>query len=120
LVRWFGSPDFCPLLPVMVMVPGAPAPTIIPGFGHATAAELRDCAVVVWHQQTEKLVKMGRLFDFDDLRERRGLMRREEVDPATREAMLRRIQKHRANPVTDPFRQPVRRNPTGRIVFGGK
>jgi len=83
LVRWFGSPHFAPHLPVMVMVPGAPAPTLIPGFGYATAAELRDCAVVTWHEQTERLAKTGRILDFDTLRERHGLMRREEVDTAT-------------------------------------
>lgn len=120
LVRWFGSPNFCPLLPVMVMVPGAPAPTLIPGFGHATAAELRDCAVVTWHEQTERLAKTGRILDFDALRERRGLMRREDVDPAIRDAMLRRIARHKANPVTDPPRQPVYPNPTGRTLFERK
>lgn len=117
LVRWFGSPDFCPYLPIMVMVPGLQAPTLIAGLGYATAAELRDCAVATWYQQTEKLAKTGRLVDFDELRDRRGLMRREEVDPAVREAMLRRIAQHKANPVTDPPRQPVRQNPTNRKLY---
>jgi len=116
LVSWFGSADFCPNLPVMVMVPGT-QPTLIPGFGYATAAELRDCAVVAWHTQTEKLAKTGRVLDFDALRERRGLMRREDVDPAVREAMLRRIAQHKAHPVTDPFRQPIRPNPMNRTLF---
>ena len=118
LVRWFGSPDFCPNLPIMVIVPGAPAPTLIPGFGYATAAELRDCAVAVWYQQTERLTKTGKMFNYDELRERSGLMRREEVDPAVREAMLRRIEQHKANPLTDPPRQPVYQNPTNRKVYG--
>jgi hypothetical protein len=117
LVRWFGSADFCPVLPIMVMVPGAPTPTLIPGAGYATAAELRDCAVAVWYQQTERLTATGGLADFDALRERRGLMRREEVDPAVREAMLRRIAQHKANPITDPPRQPVYQNPTNRVVY---
>jgi len=116
LVNWFGSPDFCPNLPIMVMVPGT-QPTLIPGFGYATAAELRDCAVVTWHTQTEKLARTGRILDFDALRERRGLMRREDVDSAVREAMLRRIAQHKAHPLTDPFRQPVYPNPTNRTLF---
>ena len=116
LVNWFGSPDFCPNLPIMVMVPGT-QPTLIPGFGYATAAELRDCAVVTWHTQTEKLARTGRILDFDALRERRGLMRREDVDSAVREAMRRRIAQHKAHPVTDPFRQPVYPNPTNRTLF---
>ncbi len=119
LVHWFGSPDFCPNLPVMVMVPGA-QPTLIAGLGYATAAELRDCAVVTWHEQTEKLAKTGSLVDFDALRERHGLMRREDVDAATREALLRRIAQHKANPVSDPYRQPVYPNPTNRTVHERK
>ncbi len=119
LVRWFGSPDFCPNLPIMVMVPGA-QPTLIPGFGYATAAELKDCAVYTWHHQVEKLAKTGTLLDFDELRERHGLMRREDVDAATREALLRRVAQHKANPVTDPPRQPVYPNPTNRKVFERK
>lgn len=119
LVHWFGSPDFCPNLPIMVMVPGA-QPTLIAGLGYATAAELRDCAVVTWHEQTEKLGKMGSLLDFDALRERHGLMRREDVDPATREALLRRVAQHKANPITDPQRVPARRNPTNRTVHERK
>lgn len=117
LVRWFGSPDFCPLLPVMVLVPGAHAPTLIAGFGYATAAELRDCAVVTWHTQTQKLATTGQILDFDTLRERRGLMRREEVDSATREALLQRVARHKANPISDPPRQPVYANPTAKTSF---
>lgn len=120
LVRWFGSPDFCPHLPVMVMVPGTDAPTLIAGMGYATAAELQDCAVVTWHEQTRKLAKTGKIFDFDTLREKHGLMRREEVDDAARDAMLRRVAQHKANPISDPARQPVYPNPTGKKVFGAE
>ena len=119
LVRWFGSADFCPNLPVMVMIPGA-QPTLIAGLGYATAAELQDCAVVTWHEHTEKLAKTGALVDFGALRERHGLMRREDVDAATREALLRRIAQHKASPVSDPYRQPVYPNPTNRKVFERK
>ena len=117
LVRWFGSATFCPLLPVMVIVPGSHAPTLIPGFGYASAAELRDCAVVAWQNQTEQIAMTGGILNFDARRERLGLMRREDVDPAVRNALLDRIAKHKANPVTDPPRQPVYPNPTNRRVF---
>ena len=116
LVYWFGSADFAPYLPVMVMVSGAPAPTLIAGFGYATAAELQDCAVVTWQQQTERLVARGKFLDFDSLRERRGLIRREEVDLAVREALVDRIAKHKANPVSDPPRSPTYPNPRQRSV----
>ena len=72
LVRHFGSPDFAPFQPVMVIAPSAAAPTLIQGMGYATAAELRDCAVVAWHNLTERAA----LLDFDAARERSGLMRR--------------------------------------------
>ena len=117
LVRWFGSPDFCPVLPVMVMVPKVDAPTLIAGMGYATAAELQDCAVVAWHEQTEKLATTGTLLDFDALREKHGLMRREKVDEATRNALLDRIARHKSNPITDPARQPVYPNPTAKTRF---
>jgi hypothetical protein len=117
LVRWFGSPDFAPNLPVMVLVPGAQAPTLIAGMGYATAAELQDCAVVTWEQQTQKLAEGRPLVDFNAARERQGLMRREEVDAATREALRRRVARHKANPVTDPFRQPAYPNPKNKTKF---
>ena len=117
LVCWFGSADFCPNLPVLLLLSGTDAPIAIAGMGFATAAELRDCAVVTWHEKTAKLADDGKLLDFDALRERRGLMRREEVDAATRQALLDRIAKHKANPVSDPPRQPVYPNPTKKMRF---
>lgn len=117
LVRWFGSSDFAPNLPVMVMVPGAHAPTLIAGMGYASAAELQDCAVVTWEQQTTKLAEGKPLLDYDAARERRGLLRREDVDAATRDALLRRVKEHMANPITDPFRQPTYPNPTNKMKF---
>ncbi len=116
LVAWFGDATFCPFLPVLVMVPGT-QPTLIPGYGHAPAAELRDCAVVAWHSQMEKLRLRSTVLDYDALREKRGLMRREEVDAAIRNALADRIARHKSSPVTDPFRQPHYPNPTGKTVF---
>jgi hypothetical protein len=118
LTRWYGDPSFCPLLPVMVIVPGADAPTLIPGFGYATAAELRDCAVVAWHTQEKKIAQGKNIIDFDEARERHGLMRREDVDAAVRQALRDRIAKHKANPISDPPRQLVYPKPTGKTVFG--
>lgn len=118
LVRYFGSPDFCPYLPVLLMVPGAPSPTAIAGLGYATAAELRDDAVVTWHRQSAKFAKGEPIFDFDTLREKHGLMPRDQVDNATRDAMRRRVQEHKANPVSDPPRKPKRANPLSRTAFG--
>ena len=116
LVYWFGSADFCPVLPILVMVPGA-QPTLIPGFGYATASELRDCAVYAWFSQSDKIAKQGNILNFDALREKHGLMRREEVDAAIRTAFYERVKKHKANPITDPFRQPQYERPNKRTLF---
>lgn len=117
LVRWFGDAAFCPYLPVMLLVPGADAPTLIAGLGYATAAELQDCAVVTWERQTGRLKKDGRLLDYDTLREKHGLMRREDVDASIRQALRDRVAQHKANPVSDPPRVPLRANPGNRMLF---
>ena len=115
LVNWYGDASFCPLLPVLIMVSGT-QPTLIPGMGYATAAELRDCAVYAWFNQSDKIAKRGSVWDFNALREKNGLMRREDADAAIREALYARIRKHQANPVTDPFRQPQYIRPTNRTL----
>lgn len=47
-------------------------------------------------------------FDFDAARERANMVRRENVGAAAAEALQSRIRRHKANPVTDPPRQPLR------------
>lgn len=117
LVNWFGDATFCPYLPVLLLVPGAKTAPAINGLGLAPAAEIRDIAVAYWEQTAEDVQKGRSFIDFDEARERRGLMRREDVDAAVREAMRDRAAKHKASPITDPSRQPVYPNPTGKIVF---
>lgn len=115
LVAWFGDADFCPFQPVILLIPGS-QPVSITGAGYATAAELRDCAVTYW-ETTVNRVAAGSVLDFDTLRERRGLAPRDKVDEMIREALWERAAKHKAAPVTDPMRQPVYPNPTGKINF---
>ena len=117
LVAWFGDGNFCPFQPVLLLIPGNPSPIAIVGDGYATAAELRDCAVDQWEITTERIAKTGRNFDFDEARERAGLPRAEDFDTLYREAMWARIQKHKASPVTDPFRQPDYPNETNKVMF---
>lgn len=105
LVRWFGDPNFCPFLPILLLIPGAPGQLV--GMGLATVAELQDEAVARWQLMTRRLEKTGRVVDFDALREKHGFMPSEKVEAAFREALLERIRKHRANPRTDPPRQPL-------------
>jgi len=117
LVRWFGSPEFCPDLPVMVMVPGTDAPVLIAGMSYASAAELQDCAIVTWFDHLDKLAKRGHVLDYDALREEHGLLPREQVDGATRQALRDRVARHRANPISDPPRQPEPAQPATKTSF---
>lgn len=115
LVKWFGAVDFCPLLPVLLLVPGTGG-VLLCGLGYATAAELRDDAVAVWVKNSEKIAKSGSIFDFDELREKHGLIEKAKVKTAMSEAFWERIQRHRASPVTDPFRQPQYPRVNGKTV----
>lgn len=116
LVKWFGDATFAPFLPVLVNAPGGWA--VIAGLGYADAAELQDCAIVLWNERVEKLKKQqGRIFDFDTLREKAGLARKEHAAQAISEAIMARVAKHKANPRTDPFRQMKYPNPTQRVLF---
>ena len=115
LVKWFGDAEFCPFAPIFLMIPGTGG-IVLAGLGYATAAELRDDAVTIWEEKSERLAKTGSLHDFDTLREKHGLMRREDVREATREAFHERIRQHMASPVTDPFREPQYVRVNGKTV----
>jgi hypothetical protein len=94
LARQLGGRDVKPRRPVMVDTGGTR--TLIVGDGDATAAELADLAA----RTVEKHEP-----DFGALRERAGLMRREEVDSAIRNALRDRVKQHQANPLSDPPRK---------------
>lgn len=114
LVHWFGSANFAPFLPILVNAPGGW--TAIAGMGYADAAELQDCAVVLWNRQSEAIARTGTILDFDALREKHGLMRREELEAAVGDAVMRKMAHHRASPVTDPFRVPRHVRVKGKTV----
>ena len=59
----------------------------------------------------------GSLQNYDEVRERNGLMRREAVAEAMHDALTRKIAEHKASPVTNPFRQPKYPNPTNKKQF---
>lgn len=122
LNHWFGDENFEPDLPVLLVIPNPVTGEVhygqIAGLGLAPVYEIRDEAVARWELTEQALVKNGgTLLDFDALREKHGLVRREEVDAAFRNALLDRIAAHKASPVTDPSRQPRYPNPTNRMVF---
>ena len=121
LSHWFGDEAFCPYYPVLLMVPDGKNSVVyeqIAGLGLCEVWELRDTAVAVWEMTEERLAKYhGKVVDFDAMRERRGLMRREKVDEAIREGFWEMAKKHKASVVTDPGRQPRYPNPLHKMKF---
>lgn len=113
LVEFFDNqPNFCPDLPVLLLLPAGHK--LVSGLGYATAAELRDCCIEVWG--TYERADAGKRFDNDELRERFGMARKEDVAAMTQEAFADRIRRHKANPITDPWKQFQYPNPTERTL----
>ena len=113
LVKMFGHEDMRPTKPILILIPGhtdhqgRPVHILVAGEGEATAAELRDLCVTTWFRAIAKLGKTGGLVDFQALREKAGLLPREQFDSAFRDALARRIKQHKQNPVSDPPRIPL-------------
>ncbi len=66
---------------------------------------MRDSCREVWATKSALQAKRGSHWDFDDLREQAGEMPREKVAEMAAYAFWDRVRRHRASPVTDPFRQ---------------
>ena len=71
----------------------------------------------LWARKSQQLAKTGSVFDFDALREKHGLVRRENVRDAVCEAFAERIKRHKANMRTDPPRVPQYPRVNGKMVF---
>ncbi len=121
LEKWFGDGEFEPDLPILLIVPtpeGGFVHCQSAGWGLTSVWEHRDVATEVWEKTTRKLaVGEGLVFDFDEAREKHGLIRREDVDTAVRYALRDAAAKHKASPRTNPGRQPKYPNPLGKVKF---
>lgn len=118
LVKWFDNrPDFCPDNPVLLLIPNVHPPIAVCGMGFATAAEMQDACREAWGVHLARQEKTGGQFDFDDLREREGMIERSKLAEAAQYAFWDRVKRHRASPVTDPFKQFRYPNPRNRVVF---
>ena len=91
-----GGSGETPFRPILVDRANGQREVII-GDGEASAAELQDLAYKAVNRPP---------VDFGALREREGRMRKEDYDPAFRDALRRRVAQHKQNPVTDPARVP--------------
>ena len=101
-----GGRSVMPKREIVLIGPDGHSPIVIPGLGVTEAAELEDIATEVYESQEKKLRAGKEIVDFDQLREEEGLPTREEFDPLFRQALRDRIAKHKANPRTDPAREP--------------
>jgi len=96
--------DAKPVQPILVYGPDDRVLTVVMGNGLTEAAELQDMALEVMERNRERQRSQGGTVNFDELREEAGLVPREQYDAAFRDALRRRVARHRANPITDPAR----------------
>lgn len=116
LVQWFDDqPNFCPYQPILVMLPDGEIKQVA-GLGFATAAELRDCCCEVWGIYTS--ADGAKRFNVDDMREQAGMVPRDRLTEAVSYAFWERRERHRASPVTDPWKQFIYPNYTNKVQFG--
>ena len=92
--------DAKPSRPLMVYGPDNGIPIMVIGDGVTEAAEMQDLAMEAIGRQEEQVRKNGRGFNFDEARERAGMVRKEDFDAAFRDALARRIAFLKANSVT--------------------
>lgn len=108
-----------PKLPLMVSGPDSRVPILVVGDGVTEAAELEDLAQEAIADQEERVKANSRGYDFDGAREKAGMVRREDFQQAMHDALEERIARHKANPVTDPPRQPYREPSPPQFFMGG-
>ena len=91
-----------PKKPLMVYGPDEYMPILVIGDGVTEAAEMQDLAVEAIGRQAESVKKNGRGMNFDEARQRAGLVRKEDFDVAFRDALQRRVKYLKANPISHP------------------
>ncbi len=109
---WFGDPNFEPDLPVLLIIPnpvkpfGQPFYGQVCGMGEAPVYEIRDEAVARWEITQQRLRKNGSVVNFDELRDKAGYSRHEDIETNMQESAWAAIQGHKASPVTNPVVDP--------------
>lgn len=99
-----------PKKPLMVYGPDNYMPICIIGDGVTEAAEMQDLAEEAIGRQEEEVRRHGRGMNFDEARERRGMIRREDFGAAVADAMARRAAYLKANQRTLKADMDARRN----------
>ena len=76
--------------PLMIYGPDDRVPICIVGDGVTEAAEMEDLALEALGKSEEMVKKTGRGFDFDEAREKAGMVRREDFQEAWHDAFERK------------------------------
>lgn len=100
-----GGRDAKPTHPVLLWASDG-MQIMIMGAGEASASEIQDLAYSALDRAEKRIKETGRSLNFEDRRERAKLPRREDVDAMIRDAMRRRVESHKSNPISDPPRIP--------------
>lgn len=108
-----------PKKPLMILGPDDHTVLLVVGDGVAEASELEDLAYGQLEKAERNVKQTGRAFNFQEARERRGLPQASEFDQLFRDALRRRADGHKRNPVSDPARVPQRPPAiNGRKIYG--
>ena len=91
-----------PTKPLMVYGADNYMPILIVGDGVTEAAEMEDLALAALDKQEESVKKHGRGMDFDEARERTGMVRREDFGKVLSEAFQKNVEYLKRNARTDP------------------
>lgn len=92
-----------PKAPLMLYGPDEYMPIMVIGDGETEAAEMQDLAMEAIGRQEEAVKRNGRGMNFDEARERAGMVRRENFQEAWHDAFQRRADYLRRNQRTDPL-----------------
>ena len=91
-----------PKKPLMLYGADNYTPIVVIGDGVTEAAEMQDLALGALDKQETQYKKSGRGFDFDEAREKAGMVRREDFGAAMATAFEERVKHLKAHQVTEP------------------
>lgn len=98
-----------PTLPLMLYGSDDRTPIVVVGDGVTEAAEMQDLALAALDKQETQYKKSGRGFDFDEAREKAGMVRREDFGNAMADAFAERVAYLKAHQVTEPGKRHEKR-----------
>ena len=113
-----GGRDAKPSKPLMIVGPDDHTVLMVVGDGVAETSELQELAYAGLERAERTVKRTGRAFDFEAARANAGRPSAAKFDELYRDALQRRVAQHKANPVSDPARVPLRINPTNKTQFG--